>query len=38
VYFTDALGEFPTVPPEYPVVGLVKGNGKVPWGERVQLN
>jgi predicted metal-dependent peptidase len=38
VYFTDALGEFPAVAPEYPVVWLVKGNGKVPWGERVQLN
>jgi predicted metal-dependent peptidase len=38
VYFTDALGEFPVVPPEYPVVWLVKGNGRIPWGERVQLN
>jgi predicted metal-dependent peptidase len=38
LYFTDALGEFPPRAPEYPVIWLVKGNGKVPWGERVQLN
>ncbi|HEX2824716.1 MAG TPA: VWA-like domain-containing protein [Burkholderiales bacterium] len=38
VYFTDAFGEFPAAPPGYPVVWLVKGNAKVPWGERVQLN
>ena len=38
VYFTDAEGEFPARAPEYPVVWLVKGNGRVPWGERVQLN
>ena len=38
VYFTDAEGEFPEVTPEYPVVWLVKGNRRVPWGERVQLN
>ena len=38
VYFTDAEGDFPKVPPNYPVVWLVKGKGVVPWGERVQLN
>jgi predicted metal-dependent peptidase len=38
VYFTDAEGDFPKVPPNYPVVWLVKGKGSVPWGERVQLN
>ena len=37
VYFTDAEGEFPSAAPEYPVVWLVKGNARVPWGERVQL-
>jgi len=38
VYFTDAEGEFPAREPAYPVIWLVKGRGKVPWGERVQLN
>jgi predicted metal-dependent peptidase len=38
VYFTDAEGEFPPHAPGYPVVWLVKGAGKVPWGERIQLN
>jgi predicted metal-dependent peptidase len=38
VYFTDAEGEFPEREPEYPVVWLVKGHAKVPWGERIQLN
>ena len=38
VYFTDAEGDFPKVPPNYPVIWLVKGKGAVPWGERVQLN
>ncbi|MDP1925021.1 MAG: VWA-like domain-containing protein [Thiobacillus sp.] len=38
VYFTDGEGDFPKVPPNYPVIWLVKGKGKVPWGERVQLN
>ncbi len=38
VYFTDAQGEFPDLPPFYPVVWLVKGKTRVPWGERVQLN
>jgi len=37
VYFTDAQGEFPARAPDYPVLWVVKGNGPVPWGERVQL-
>lgn len=38
VYFTDADGEFPKVEPTYPVLWLVKGRAKVPWGQRIQLN
>lgn len=38
VYFTDAQGDFPASEPAYPVVWLVKGRTKVPWGERIQLN
>ena len=38
IYFTDAQGEFPALPPNYPVLWLVKGRGQVPFGERVQLN
>ena len=38
LYFTDAKGEFPHRAPDFPVIWLVKGNGKVPWGERIQLN
>lgn len=38
VYFTDAEGRFPEVEPAYPVVWLVKGKAKVPWGLRIQLN
>lgn len=38
IYFTDAQGEFPSEPPAYPVLWLVKGHGTVPFGERVQLN
>jgi predicted metal-dependent peptidase len=37
LYFTDAQGEFPERAPDYPVLWVVKGNGTVPWGERVQL-
>lgn len=37
IYFTDAMGEFPATPPGYPVLWLVKGNGAVPFGERVPL-
>lgn len=38
VYFTDARGTFPLQAPPYPVVWLVKGQEKTPWGERIQLN
>jgi predicted metal-dependent peptidase len=38
VYFTDAEGEFPKHEPAFPVLWLVKGKAKVPWGQRVQLN
>ena len=38
VYFTDAQGEFPPQEPPFPVVWLVKGQARVPWGERIQLN
>lgn len=38
VYFTDAEGVFPDIEPVYPVTWLVKGKGKVPFGERIQLN
>ncbi|MGH8670535.1 MAG: vWA domain-containing protein [Burkholderiales bacterium] len=38
LYFTDADGEFPKSEPLFPVVWLVKGKEKVPWGERIQLN
>jgi predicted metal-dependent peptidase len=38
VYFTDAQGAFPPNEPHYPVIWLVKGRSKVPWGQRIQLN
>lgn len=38
LYFTDAEGVFPSVPPPYPVVWLVKGRAPVPFGVRVALN
>lgn len=38
LYFTDAQGEFPAQEPAFPVLWLVKGKAKVPWGQRVQLN
>jgi predicted metal-dependent peptidase len=38
VYFTDANGRFPSAEPAYPVVWLVKGRERVPWGQRIQLN
>jgi predicted metal-dependent peptidase len=38
VYFTDAEGEFPKSEPDFPVLWLIKGRGKVPWGQRIQLN
>jgi predicted metal-dependent peptidase len=38
VYFTDAEGIFPGYQPPYPVIWLVKGKTKTPWGQRIQLN
>lgn len=38
IYFTDAEGSFPAREPDYPVLWLVKGRAKVPWGVRLQLN
>lgn len=38
LYFTDAEGRFPPHAPDYPVVWLVKGRARVPFGARVQLN
>jgi predicted metal-dependent peptidase len=38
IYFTDAEGKFPEVPPYYPVIWLVKGKAPVKWGQRIQLN
>lgn len=38
VYFTDAEGEFPLLEPNFAVIWLVKGQAKVPWGQRIQLN
>ena len=38
VYFTDAAGRFPDIEPPYPALWLVKGQRKVPWGQRIQLN
>jgi predicted metal-dependent peptidase len=38
IYFTDAEGDFPAQPPNFPVLWLVKGKATVPWGQRVQLN
>jgi predicted metal-dependent peptidase len=37
VYFTDGKGVFPKTPPNYPVLWLIKGSEKIPWGQRVQL-
>lgn len=38
IYFTDAQGYFPTHSPNYPVIWLIKGRGKIPFGQRIQLN
>ena len=38
VYFTDALGRFPSAEPAWPTLWLVKGKGTVPFGARIQLN
>jgi predicted metal-dependent peptidase len=38
IYFTDAEGPFPEREPAYPVVWLVKGKARTPFGTRIQLN
>lgn len=38
VYFSDLEGRFPELAPNYPVLWLVKGREKPPWGQRIQLN
>jgi predicted metal-dependent peptidase len=38
LYFTDADGEFPQAPPDFPVIWVVHGNREPPWGECIQLN
>ena len=38
LYFTDGRGQTPKLAPTFPVIWLLKGRGKVPWGQRVQLN
>ncbi|BAO45384.1 vWA domain-containing protein [Thiolapillus brandeum] len=38
VYFSDLQGQFPELAPSYPVLWLVKGKEKPPWGQRIQLN
>jgi predicted metal-dependent peptidase len=38
IYFTDAKGKFPEFEPDYPVLWLIKGKERVPWGSRIQLN
>lgn len=36
VWFTDGLGRMPAAEPRYPVIWLIKGGARVPWGTRVQ--
>ena len=38
IYFSDLEGTFPELAPNYPVLWLVKGKEKPPWGQRIQLN
>jgi len=38
IYFTDAKGIFPKTEPNHPVMWLVKGKERTPWGIRIQLN
>lgn len=38
IYFTDAIGSFPKHSHHYPVLWLIQGRAKVPFGQRVQLN
>lgn len=38
IFLTDALGSFPAIEPDHPVLWLVRGNAAVPWGWRVSLD
>ncbi len=38
VYFTDGQAPFPKQEPHYPVIWLIKGKVKPPWGRKIQLN
>jgi len=38
IFFTDAEGQFPELEPAFPVVWLVKGKARTPFGTRLQLN
>lgn len=38
VYFTDAEGPFPRLPPDFPVIWVIKGSRQTPWGRRIVLN
>ncbi len=38
IYFTDAVGRFPSHAAHIETLWLVKGGAGVPWGQRVQLN
>ena len=38
VYFSDCVGAFPEISPNYDVIWLVKGRAKPPFGQTVQLN
>ncbi|MGV6859275.1 MAG: DUF2201 family putative metallopeptidase [bacterium] len=38
LYFSDGRGTFPPHQPAFPVIWLIKGKEKVPWGQRIQLN
>ena len=38
VYFSDCVGAFPDMKPDYTVIWLVKGRAKPPFGQRIQLN
>jgi len=38
IYFTDGHGSFPSDQPAHPVIWLIKGKAKAPWGQRIQLN
>ena len=38
IYFTDGQATFPKQAPPYPVIWLIKGKVKPPWGRKIQLN